>query len=269
MIPNGALAWLNLRAPRLSSTASTPPGQVGAIGSMLPAVAPKHAGTHWSAFSASATLIPAVLCALASCERALPLRQKRITRFQAEPSSVGHDEVRALLRSENREKLEVRLVSAFQEMVDLRAELRAAKSAGDEAQNKLKAMQSELFKADMQLDEAREARSVAEKKLQKAQQDSFKMDMKIQQIEAAKGELPSPAAATITMPLAAPSLVGELELPADTPAGARTLIEKLQMQADGMRITMRAMEKQLAQAQELAQQSRSKKGGFFRRLFGR
>merc|ERR1711972_1214294 len=100
-----------------------------------------------------------------------------------------------------------------------------------------------LFKADMQLDEAREARSVAEKKLQKAQQEIFKLDMKIQQLEAANGASPASDAAA-----AAP----EAEVPADTSAEAAAVIAKLQVQADGMRITMRAMEKQLAQVQERA-----------------
>lgn len=164
--------------------------------------------------------------------------------------------------------MEVRLMSADQEMVDLRAELRAAKSAGDETKDKLKTMQSKLFKADMQLDEAREARLVVEKKLQKAQQENFKKDMQIQQLEAAKGGSTSTVAAAAAPEAAASSASDKEEVPADTPAASRALIEKLQIQADGMRITMRAMEKQLAQAQDRAEQKHAKTG-FFRRLFGR
>jgi len=91
------------------------------------------------------------------------------------------------------------------------------------------------------------------------------MDMKIQTLQDANGG--SSASSEEAADAQAVSSKRE-EVPVDTPEEARVLIEKLQTQADGMRITMRAMEKQLAQAQERAEHGSAKKG-FLRRLFGR
>jgi hypothetical protein len=164
-------------------------------------------------------------------------------------------------------------MSAFQEMVDLREDLRQEKVAGEESKTKMKALQSKLFKADMNVDQLEEKRLAVEKKLQKAQQDNFKKDMLIQQLQTAAGK--SHAAddeQTSVNEASIGTSVTEAEIPIGTPEEALALITKLQTQAEGMRITMRAMEKQLAQAQaaqERAEQEFRGKKGLMGKIFGR
>lgn len=116
-------------------------------------------------------------------------------------------------------------------------------------------LQSQVFKMDMKLQHAKDAQEASETKLRVAHQEKFKLEMKL----AAAHTAPAPAAAP--QPAPAPAAEASLE---GAPQAAQELIAKLETRLEGMRLTMRAMQYEMAQVRA----STETKKGFFQRLFG-